>query len=244
MTPDPKGMEAARKAAANEAREYGLPEPIDAISDAAITAYIAASQEPAPVAIPTGWYLVPEVPTEDQMRAGLYQSSHDAEYADVCQSYMDMVRTPIDAPTLYAAPVPPVVGEDAFEASAKVKIPDGMTAASATKIMREHALELQGKLDHAAGALSPPMSVGEDAARLTDTELTARLRTLTMDVFPSANQWAISDGVRRIISILERVTPEEYALLHRSMYPPRADRSDDDGQPTEMQEWQDYDPDC
>jgi hypothetical protein len=52
------------------------------------------------VEIPVGWYLVPEIPTELQMQAGLYQSSHDSEYSDVCQSYMDMVRTPVDAPEI------------------------------------------------------------------------------------------------------------------------------------------------
>jgi hypothetical protein len=48
------------------------------------------------VVIPPGWKLVPEEPTEAMMDAGLYQSSHDSDWADVWQAYVDMVRA---APT-------------------------------------------------------------------------------------------------------------------------------------------------
>ena len=89
----------------------------------------------------------------------------------------------------------------------------------------------------------PPV-VGEDAVeRLTDAELSGRLRDLATEVFPSANQYGIADSVRRLVSIFERLTPEDYALIYRSIYPPRTDRFDD-GQPDEMQEWHDYDADC
>lgn len=39
-----------------------------------------------------GLALVPFEPTNAQMDAGLYQASHDAEYGDVWQSYVDMVK--------------------------------------------------------------------------------------------------------------------------------------------------------
>ncbi len=68
----------------------------------------------AGVVVPVGWYLVPEVPTEEQMAAGLYQSSHDAEYSHVCQSYMDMVRVPVDAPALSQPPAEGVMVTDAM----------------------------------------------------------------------------------------------------------------------------------
>jgi hypothetical protein len=57
-----------------------------------------------------------------------------------------------------------------FEASAKVHIPDGMTAATATKIMREHALELQAKLDAAALQSSPPVKAAAVDGRLYDDD--------------------------------------------------------------------------
>ena len=82
-----------------------------------------------------------------------------------------------------------------------------------------------------------------DVAGLTDAELSDRLRAIAIEVFPSANQYGVADSVRRLVSIFERLTPEDYASLHRSMYPPRTDRFDD-GQPDEMQEWHDYDADC
>ncbi len=79
--------------------------------------------------------------------------------------------------------------------------------------------------------------------KVKDEELTGRLKELATEVFPSANKYAVSDGVKRIISILERVTPDEYATLHASMFPPITERFGD-GQPDEIQEWHDYDPDC
>ena len=39
-----------------------------------------------------GYAVVPFNPTERMMQAGLYQSSHDADYADVYSSYQDMVN--------------------------------------------------------------------------------------------------------------------------------------------------------
>lgn len=48
--------------------------------------------------VPDGWKLVPVEPTEAMMDAGLYQSSHDATWADVFSSWKDM---------LAAAPEPP-----------------------------------------------------------------------------------------------------------------------------------------
>lgn len=39
-----------------------------------------------------GYRIVPAEPTNEMMDAGLYQASHDAEYAHVWQSYVDMVR--------------------------------------------------------------------------------------------------------------------------------------------------------
>lgn len=39
-----------------------------------------------------GWVVVRREPTDAMMEAGLYQASHDAEYGDVYQSYVDMVK--------------------------------------------------------------------------------------------------------------------------------------------------------
>jgi len=80
---------------------------------------------------------------------------------------------------------------------------------------------------------------------LTDSELSERLKDIASAVFPSANKFAVADGVKRVLTILERVTPAEYLVLHTSLYPPRRDAwRMDDGQPTESQEWADYDRDC
>jgi len=79
-------------------------------------------------------------------------------------------------------------------------------------------------------------------AKLTDAELVDRLKAIASEAFPSANRFAVAENVKNLIRILERVEPSEYALIHRSMYPSRS--AHDDGQPTEMQEWHDYDADC
>lgn len=50
---------------------------------------------------PAGWKLVPQVPTEEMMSAGLYQSSRGADYNDVCQAYMDMVKVAPEPPHDY-----------------------------------------------------------------------------------------------------------------------------------------------
>jgi hypothetical protein len=44
------------------------------------------------LAAAAGYALVPAEPTAAMMDAGLYQASHDAAWADVWQSYVDMVR--------------------------------------------------------------------------------------------------------------------------------------------------------
>jgi hypothetical protein len=80
--------------------------------------------------------------------------------------------------------------------------------------------------------------------QVTDADSTARLREIAVEVFPSANKLAVAEGVKNFIRILERIEPSEYAVLHRSMFPFNYDRPDDDGQPTEAQEWSDYDPYC
>ena len=91
---------------------------------------------------------------------------------------------------------------------------------------------------------SLPTEPGQVGEPLDDAELTARLKELAVEVFPSANKFAVADGVKRILSVLERVTPTEYAVLHSSLFPSRSALIADDGQPNEAQEWHDYDPDC
>lgn len=92
---------------------------------------------------------------------------------------------------------------------------------------------------------SPSHVAPANPAQLTDADLTARLKEIAVEVFPSANKFAVADGVKSIIRILERIKPAEYAVLHRSMYPfSYSAPTEDDGQPDEAQEWYDYDPDC
>jgi len=98
--------------------------------------------------------------------------------------------------------------------------------------------------EHATQRILAAIGAGS-TARVTDTDLTARLKEIAVEVFPSANKFAVADGVKSIIRILERIKPAEYAVLHRSMYPfSYSAPTEDDGQPDEAQEWHDYDPDC
>lgn len=54
---------------------------------------------------------------------------------------------------------------------------------------------------------------------MTDAELSERLKEIAVKIFPSANQWAVADGVKNIIAIMETVTPAEYAALRSSLLP-------------------------
>jgi len=71
---------------------------------AALARAEANAGEPVVTVNHVGWKWMPEVPTDEMMQAALYQSSHDAEYADVCQSYMDMWRVAPEPPTALTHP--------------------------------------------------------------------------------------------------------------------------------------------
>lgn len=103
--------------------------------------------------------------------------------------------------------------------------------------------QLEADLEKARAVLT----AGEEAEVLreikSDADLIARLKAIAVDVFPSANEYAVSAGVKNIIRILEHIDPDEYAAIHRAIYP-FSYTDNGDGQPTEAQEWQDYDPYC
>ncbi|EKF40873.1 hypothetical protein NA8A_18317 [Nitratireductor indicus C115] len=117
----------------------------------------------------------------------------------------------------------------------------------ASEWMREDDRDFRRELCEAFDAAHAALTAGEEAEVLremkSDADLIARLKAIAVDVFPSANKYAVSAGVENIIRILEHIDPDEYAALHRAMYP-FSYTDNVDGQPTEAQEWQDYDPDC
>jgi N-acyl-L-homoserine lactone synthetase len=53
---------------------------------------------------------------------------------------------------------------------------------------------------------------------ITDEELKDRLRDVAIKVFPSANQWAVAEGVKNIIAIMDEIGPVEYAALCATLH--------------------------
>jgi len=103
----------------------------------------------------------------------------------------------------------------------------------------------QHYIKRALASLSQPAKGEREGGGLDDAGLSARLKEIAVEIFPSANKFAVADGVKNIVRILERIEPAEYAVLHRSMYPfSYSAPPEDDGQPNEAQEWHDYDSDC
>ena len=115
------------------------------------------------VAIPVGWFLVPEVATEEQMNAGLYQSSQDSDHASVMQSYMDMVRTPVDLPPPFAALTPPETAEAVPVAGQLEDITQRCRKAVADRI------GLQVVLDETKAELAEAERERDDAVKALET---------------------------------------------------------------------------
>jgi hypothetical protein len=53
---------------------------------------------------------------------------------------------------------------------------------------------------------------------MTDEELTARLKELAVKLFPSANSWAVKEGVQNICRLMEEINPGEYRELHKALF--------------------------
>lgn len=53
---------------------------------------------------------------------------------------------------------------------------------------------------------------------MTDEDLKERLRDVATKVFPSANQWAVAEGVKNIIAIMDEIGPVEYAALRAALH--------------------------
>lgn len=49
-------------------------------------------------------------------------------------------------------------------------------------------------------------------------QLSERLKSLAVEIFPSANRYAVQDGVGRIVKVLERVPAGEYAEMRTALY--------------------------
>lgn len=49
-------------------------------------------------------------------------------------------------------------------------------------------------------------------------QLEGRIREIAVSLFPSANDWAVSEGVRNVCRFFESVNPGEYAKVHRALF--------------------------
>lgn len=45
-----------------------------------------------------------------------------------------------------------------------------------------------------------------------------RLKELAIKLFPSANAWAVKEGVKNVCAFLSEVNPGEYQQLHRAIF--------------------------
>lgn len=53
---------------------------------------------------------------------------------------------------------------------------------------------------------------------MNEEEFKQELRTIAIDLFPSANQFAIGEGVGKVLRFLARVDPAKYRTLWRTLY--------------------------
>lgn len=53
---------------------------------------------------------------------------------------------------------------------------------------------------------------------MTQEELENRLKSLAIELFPSANAWAVREGIKNVCRFLEKVNPGEYRELHKALF--------------------------
>jgi len=80
-----------------------------------------------------------------------------------------------------------------------------------------------------------------------DEELKAELERIALESFPWGhnNRFARNDAIKSLIGVINAIgNTATFSKLLNGLRLPSEREPADDGQPTEMQEWHDYDADC